>query len=245
MDKLVLEKFIEKYNVGGLEAVKWTVNSTNKTLSVAAKTEDRNTIVYVELSGFDGIAEDAEFGVFETSKLKNRLGVFNEQCNVVVNRNNDRVTSLDLSDDQMEVRFVASDLSVVSSAPAAKGLPEFEVEVLIDEKFIGNYKKAKSSLSEAEKFTLMNDKKGNLKLVLGYSSNNTDRITMDVQALDGKKTLSQPLSFQAGVLKDILLANDECDRAVLRVSSKGLSNVSFDKDGFKSNYFMVAIPDSD
>lgn len=245
MDIKLLETFIEKYNVGGLEAVKWTVNSTTKTLSVAAKTEDRNTVVYVDYTGFDAITEDMEFGVFETKKLKQRLSVFGKSVVLAVNKSGTRVSSIDFSDDEMEARFVTSDLSVVSSAPTAKALPEFEVEVLIDEKFITNYNKAKKSIPEADKFTLMNDKKGSLKLVLGFSSNNTDRVTMDVQAVDGKKTLAQPLSFQSKVLADILSVNSDSDRAILKVSDNGLSNISFEKDGFKSNYFMVAIPDTD
>jgi len=246
MEKQLLDKFIRKYNLGGnIESVKWSINGVDKTLKVAAKSEDRNTVVYVELANFDGIADTIEFGVYETKKMRQLMSVFDQTFDVAVNKKGDEVRSLDLSDKNMEVRFVASSLSVVSSVPSPKDTPEFEVEVVVDEEFSKNFNKAKSALPGADTFTLMNGKKGGLKLVLGYSSNNTDRITMDVQTLDGKDTLPNPLHFQAGVLKEILSANEDCDKAVFRVSERGLANVTFEKDNYKSSYFMVALPDVD
>lgn len=246
MQKQLVDKFIRKYNLGGnIESVKWSVNDQDKTLKVAAKSEDRNTVVYVELTNFDGITDTIDFGVYETKKLRQLMGVFDQSFDVTVNKKGDEVRSLDLSDANMEVRFVASSLSVVSSIPSPKDTPPFDVDIVVNETFTKNFYKAKSALPGADTFTLMNGKKGGLKLILGYSSNNTDRITMDVETLDGKDTLPNPLHFQSGVLKEILSANEECEQAVLRVSERGLANVVFEKDNYKSSYFMVALPDVD
>jgi hypothetical protein len=246
MEKQIIDKFIRKYNLGGsIESVKWTINSESKVLGVSAKSEDRNTIVYVELSPFEGIGESCEFGVYDTKKLKQLTGNFDTQFDVEVNKKDNEVRSLKFSDANTEVLFVASSLAVVSSTPAPKDLPPFEVEVVFDEHLSKWFNKAKSSLNSVSTFTLVNDKKGNMNLVLGYSTNNTDRITRVVPTTEGKNVLQQPLHFQANVLKEILSANEECDQAILKVSERGLANITFDKDGYKSNYFMVAVPDID
>jgi len=245
MERALLDKFIKKYNLSGnIEAVRWSVNGKDKKLEVAAKAEDKNTVVYVEMDGFDAIPDDVDFGVYETKKLRQMLNVFEKEFTIAVNKKDDEVRSLDFSDSNLEVRFVASSLSVVSTAPKPKGDPDFQVEIVIDESFVDKFNRAKSALPGADTFTLMNDKNG-LQLVLGYSSNNTDRITMTVKTEEGKDTLRSPLHFQSNVLKEILSANEDCDNAVLKVSERGLANISFNGDKYKSNYYMVAIPDVD
>jgi len=246
MDKKVLDKFIEKYNLSGqIESVKWSVDNTEKTLKVAAKSEDRNLIVYVDVLNFSGIDDTIEFGVYDTKKFKQMMNIFDSGFEIRVNKKDNEVRSLDLYTDTLEAKFVASSLSVVSSVPVPKETPEFQVEILIDESFTDRFNKAKSALSKTETFTLINDKKGDLKLILGYSSNNTDRVTINVQPDGEKKTLVAPLHFQSDVLKAILAANQECETSVLKVSDRGLAHISFESNDFKSNYYMVAIPDID
>lgn len=246
MERSLLDKFIKKYNLNGnIESVRWSVDGGEKTLKVSAKSEDQNTVVYVTMEGFDAIDEEVDFGVYETKKLRQLLNVFDTEFSVAVNKKDDEVRSLDFSDANVEVRFVASSVSVVSTAPQPKGTPEFQVEILVDENFTEKFNRAKSALPGADTFTLMNNKSGDLQLILGYSNNNTDRITMSVTTAEGKGTLKSPLHFQSNILKEILSANEDCDHAVLKVSERGLANVSFVTDKYKSSYFMVAIPDVD
>jgi len=246
MEKSTLDKFIRKYNLNGsIESVKWSVNSTDKTLRVAAKSEDQNTVVYVDLAEFDAIDSDVDFGVYETKKLRTMLSVFDNKFNIEVNKKDGDVRSLTFSDDNMEVKFVASSLSVVSSAPTPKGAPAYDVEILVNEKFVDQFTKAKSALPGSDTFTLVNNDNGDLTLVLGYSSNNTDQIKFGVETTDGKSTLKKPLHFQSNILKEILAANENVDSSVLSVSERGLANITFETDKFKSSYYMVAIPDAD
>jgi hypothetical protein len=171
--------------------------------------------------------------------------VFDSEFEVAVNKKNDEVRSLNFSDARMEVQFVASSLEVVSNAPQPKGVPTFDVEILVNEKFVDRFNRAKAALPTADSFTLQNSKDGELQLILGYSNNNTDRITMPVETADGKGTLKKPLHFQSNVLKEILSANDETELATLQVSERGLAHINFNGDKYKSSYYMVAIPDID
>ena len=92
MQKQLVDKFIRKYNLGGnIESVKWSVNDQDKTLKVAAKSEDRNTVVYVELTNFDGITDTIDFGVYETKKLRQLMGVFDQSFDVTVNKKGDEI----------------------------------------------------------------------------------------------------------------------------------------------------------
>ena len=246
MERLLLDKFIRRYNLNGnIESVKWCVDATDKTLKVAAKSEDTNTVVYVQMSNFDAIDSDVEFGVYDTKKLKQLLGIFDNEFTVDINKKDGNVRSLDFSNQDIQVRYVTANLSVVSSAPSPKGTPDFQVEVIIDDNFVERFFKAKTGFSETDTFTLENDDDGNLRLIIGFSNNNTHRFTMTVNAPDDKKTLKSPLHFQSNILKEILTVNDNLQNAVLKVSERGLANIVFEDDKFKSSYFMVAIPDVD
>ena len=99
----------------------------------------------------------------------------------------------------------------------------------------------KNALAEVDTFTVVNNK-GSMELVIGYSSMNTNRVTIPVNC-DG--TLTDNVSFSAKYFKDVLVANKECGSATLEVSSKGLSRINFKVDDYDVTYFMVAIDEVD
>ena len=47
-------------------------------------------------------------------------------------------------------------------------------------------------------------------------------------------------SFNASMFASILNANKECNKAVLKVSSQGISTISFKIDDYSSEYYLVA-----
>ena len=51
----------------------------------------------------------------------------------------------------------------------------------------------------------------------------------------------EPISFSAKYLKEILNANKGAKSSSLKISPNGLAHVSFENDGFKSNYYLVEI----
>jgi len=68
---------------------------------------------------------------------------------------------------------------------------------------------------------------------------NSNRISLNVDCTcDGDV---EPISFSAKYLKEILNANRAAKSSSMKVSSQGLASVSFEHDGFKSNYFLVEI----
>ncbi len=100
-------------------------------------------------------------------------------------------------------------------------------------------------MSESELFTLVTNKKKNkIELVFGYSGINRNRVVLDVTSVDGKNTLTNPISFNAARFKEILVNNTVKD-TVLKISEQGMAFISFDEDGFQSEYYMISIPVED
>ena len=256
MDKKILETFIKKYNLNGnIEAVKWVVGK-DKTLKTNAISEDKTLLVSVALQNFDGFSE-CDLGVYDTAKLKQLLGVLNDDISVKLNEvfetddkgNNIRkITSVVISSDKTEMTFAAADLSVVPSSPAMKNIPPFNCEVVMDGDFVSRFSKSTGALSEVETFTLLmtGQKKDKIKMVLGHTDNaNSNKISLDVTTTPGLDKVDKPIRFNAKFLKAILDANSDCDSSILKVSDKGLASVLFDKNGFTSQYYIVAIQSVD
>jgi hypothetical protein len=243
MKKQTVETFIKKYSLNGLvDSVKWTVDSDKKTLTTNAITEEKNVLIAVEIANFDAIDEKCELGVFETSRLSKMLSVLSDTVTLSLNKKDDKITSVGLSDDNDTVaQFITSDLAVIPSAPALKKLPDFGVEILLDTDFVSRFVKAKNALPEVDTFTLLMNKKSKLEMVLGHSTLNSNRITLGVDAVDGKNVVKKNVSFNAKYFKEILVANNDCPAAVLRVSDAGLSTVEFANADFKSTYYMVEV----
>jgi hypothetical protein len=119
-----------------------------------------------------------------------------------------------------------------------KALPPFDVEVTLNDDFINKFIKSKGALSDADTFTFTS-KAGKSEIILGYSSINSNRISIDV-AINSTEDI-EPIAFSAKYLKAILMANKGSKTSSLKISSKGLSHVSFTDGDYTSNYYLVEI----
>jgi hypothetical protein len=88
---------------------------------------------------------------------------------------------------------------------------------------------------------LINKKTDKLELVIGYAQINSNRISLAVDAENGKDTVSKPISFSAKYFKEILSANSDATESTLNVSSKGLAYVKFNSDEYDSEYYLTEI----
>lgn len=242
MKKQTLERFIKKYSLNNtIESVKWNVDTKNQQLKTSAITEEKNVLVSVVLSKFDGIAEDCELGVNDTSKLNKMMGVLGDEFTAKLNKKDDKITSISLEDGDTEMQFVTADLSVIPNAPNLKKIPDFNAEIVLDEELINKFIKAKGALADTDIFTLLMNKKQKMELVLGHSTLNSNKIKLGVKTQNNKDSITRNINFSARYLKEILTANGDCDNAVLKVSDAGLATITFVKDEFESTYYMVEI----
>ena len=230
MKKASLEQFINRYNLGGeVESVK--ITSSDSEMKVSFISDDKTLLG--EVTSKEGEFPNGEFGVYTTSQLKALLGVLSPTMDV-----NSTESYIKFSDKGTSVNYMLADLSVIPVVPDLKAVPPMNVEITLDDDFTSKFIKSKGALSESDTFTFeCKDNKG--EIILGYSSINTNRISMKVECkCDGDVS---PISFSAKYLKEILNANRGSKSANLQISSQGLANIEFAKDNLTSKYYLVEI----
>ena len=239
MQKSKLDRFIQKYNLGGnVNSVKW--KSNGDTLTTSFVTPDKSLLGNVKVDKFP--FEDAELGVYQTDQLKSLIGVLGDDVSLDVSRAGDKAYSLKVKNGPISVDYVLSDLSVIADPPALKRLPEFGTQIKLDNNFINTFIKGKGALSDVDTFTIVNGTNG-VEVVIGYSSTNTNRVNIPVETTTND--LTDAITFNANLFKEVLVANRECTSAVLEVSNEGLARVNFKVDDYDSTYYVVAMQDVD
>ena len=129
MQKTKLNKFIQKYNLGGnVNSVKW--KSKGDKLTTTFVTPDKSLLGTVNVDKFQ--FEDAELGVYQTDLLKNLLSVLGDDVSLTLSRFGDKVTSLKVKNGPVSVDYVLSDLSVIADPPELKRLPQFDTRIKLD-----------------------------------------------------------------------------------------------------------------
>ena len=239
MQKSKLNRFIQKYNLGGnVNSVKW--KSESDTLSTTFVTPDKSLLGTVVADNVK--FEDAELGVYQTDRLKSLIGVLGEDVSLNLMRVDDKAISLNVKNGSVSIDYVLSDLSVIADPPNLKRIPEFGTKINIDTKFIDTFIKGKSALNDIDTFSIINGRNG-CEVVIGYASTTTDRVNIPVNC--DVCDIDKPISFNANLFKEVLVANKECTSAVLEVSTEGLARVNFKVDDYDSTYFIVAMQDVD
>ena len=230
MKKASIESFINRYNLGGeVESVK--IASSDSEMKVSFISDDKTLLG--EVTSKEGEFPNGEFGVYTTSQLKALLGVL--ESNVDVDSTDSYIK---FSDKGTSVNYMLADLSVIPVVPDLKQVPPFNAEITLDDEFTSKFIKSKGALSESDTFTF-SCIGGKGEVVLGYSTINTNRISITVDCkCDGDV---QPISFSAKYLKEILNANRGSKSATLKISSQGLSYIEFETDTITSKYYLVEI----
>jgi hypothetical protein len=222
--------FINRYNLGG-EVESVSITSDGTTLSVGMISEDKSMLGSVKLEGVT--FPNGEFGIYTTSQLKQLISVLQDNVEVTATDN-----SLVFTDGDTTVNYMLASKSVIPQVPDLKQLPEFGVEITLDNEFSNKFIKSKSALSDIDTFAFMTEE-GVSKIVLGYSSINSNRISMTVDAKTNGDV--SPIMFSAKYLKAILSANKDLSNAKMRISTDGLLHVSFEADGYTSEYYLVEV----
>ena len=245
MKKQVLNTFIDKYSLNGtIESVKWVVDNKNKQIKTSSISDDKNVVSYVSIKDDAGLSE-AEIGINDTAKLKKLLGVLTDDVNITFNKRDEKIVSLSLNSESTDVQYVTADLSVIPKVPDLKKLPPFNLEIPLTKEFVTTFVKAKSALSDVNTMTFTKDKKDKIKLTIGYSSVNSNRINIDVKPVEGKDSLGKTIHFSAKYLKEILTSNSDCENAVLKISDAGIAHVEFNNELFNSSYYLIDIKSVD
>ena len=230
MEKQKLDGFINRYNLGG-EVESVMVKSDGANLSVKMISDDKTLLGDVSVRGAE--FPEGEFGIYTTSQLKGLLTVLDSTIKV------EEVTgALKFSDKGTKMQYMLAAPSVIPAVPDLKALPPFNVNVTLDDEFVNKFIKSKGALADADTFTFTS-KNGVSEIILGYSSINSNRISITVDAqVEGDV---DPIQFSAKYLKAILMSNKGSNTSSLEISSQGLSKLVFTDGDYASNYYLVEI----
>jgi len=238
MKKSNILRFISKYNLSTIEQVKLISSKKDRQLSTSFVSDDKSVLGKVLFKDFD--SEDFQVGISETDRLKSLLSVLEEDIEISYKKEGDKITSLTLSDKTTNIDYVTCEECVIPKVPILSKIPVFDVELICDKDFITKFIKAKNALPESNTFAIVQDD-SKLNIYLGYSSNNTNRVKLEVKGVSGKDKIPKTIHFSSKYFKEILVANSEVTEFKFYVSSKGLAKVEFEKDNFFSEYFFVEI----
>ena len=241
MNKHSLNRFIDKYYLGG-NCSSVVINSSEDILSTRFITGDKNLLGELTMTGWK--FEDAELGVYNTEQLVRLLSVMSENISMnltkVKTKNGEKVVSLKISDSVSNVNYMLSDLSVISTPPNLKSIPDFEVKIKVDKSFMTKFVAGKGALPDTDNFTVLTNDDG-VKVVIGYAEINTNRVTLPVET-ESYEVIDK-VSFNANLFRDVLVANKECESATLEISSQGLARINFKVDEYDATYYLVAEQD--
>ena len=237
MNKIVLDTFIQKYNLGGnVNSVKW--ESSGDTLSTRFISPDKSLLG--ELTLVKQTLPEFEVGVYDTPLLSKMMSTLADKVDFTLITSpvdDEQPVAFHFNDNNISVDYVLAAIGVIPDVPELKNIPEFNTLVNIDTQFINSFIRAKGALSEVDHFAVK-PVDGGLEFVIGFSDINSNRISIKVQS--GAVKLTDPVVFNANLFKEVLNANKECSKAVLQISDKGLAHIEFNVDDFSVKYYLVS-----
>jgi len=241
MNKQKLVRFISKYHLNGIaDSVVLKSNLNDQKISTMFVSGDKTLLGKVEMTNWN--FEDANIGVYTTEQLLKLLSVLDEDINVSVTKSGDKSISMKVSDSSSSVNYMLSDPSIINEPPKLQNIPNFELSINMTPSVINKFISGKSALQDTTTFTVITDE-SSTRLVIGYSSVNTNRVTIPV--ITSEFSQIDKVSFNAEYFSNILVANKECESAYLQVSSEGLAKISFKIDHYTATYWLVATTEAD
>jgi len=235
MQKIKLDRFIQKYSLGGnTTSVTWTFSGD--TLQTTFITTDRTVNGSVSITGFNFKAD--RLGIYNTDQLQKLLAIVGDDVTLNLTHMADKPIALNVKNGNISFDYVLSDLSVIPIASGMKRVPIFDTRLKLDANCMDIFVKGTNALEEGDTFTIKKDKFGIVNIIIGYAQMNTNRVNIPVEA--DVEELTDSITFNTDIFKEILLANKECTSSVLEVSNEGLARINFKIDDYDSTYYIVA-----
>ena len=234
MNKIVLDTFIQKYNLGGnVNSVKW--ESSGDTLSTRFISPDKSLLG--ELTLVKQSLPEFEVGVYDTPLLSKMLGTLADKVDFTLTEVDNTPVAFKITDSVISADYVLAAIGVIPDVPELKNIPEFTTLVNIDSQFINSFIRGKGALADVDTFAI-NPVDGGVEFVIGYSDINSNRISIKAQS--GAVNMTDSIVFNANLFKELLNANKECSKATLQISDKGLAHIEFNVDDFNVKYWLVS-----
>ena len=248
MNKRKLIDFISRYHLGGsVNDVIWSVQ--NKSISTKFTSEEREVSGDLKLKNFDAQAFDKikqyKLGIGDSKQLLRFLNALDDEIDFeyVKPDHTGDIFNLKLSDQKCPdsfATFVLTSIEAISPVIQLDNISDFELEIIVDDDFVGNIIGGQKALNEVELFTIQRVDK-QVEIIIGNSSiaTNRYRFRADINTTHPK---IDKISFPLRIFKEILLANKGLN-SLLRISRAGFAHLNFEDRDFEANYYLRAYED--
>ena len=126
MKKSLLSSFIDRYSLGG-NTTSVKVISDNGGINCDFVTDNQNVLGSVKLDGLK--LDSAELGIFQTPQLVKMLSALDNEIDVTLNKELDRLVSMTIKDSNTAATFMLADTSIIAPPPKLKYVPEMDVKI--------------------------------------------------------------------------------------------------------------------
>lgn len=234
IDKRKLVDTIEKYYLNGLtEAVKFNIK--NNILTIPFSTTNRDVVGEVTLPIE---LPNAEFGIYETTPLLKLLNILDTNVDIQYQEKFGIVEKLLIEDNQYKMMFSASDISLIPKTPNANDVT-YQLTYAMEPDFVTRFIDCKKALGPDIKTFTLEPQTDTARIILGDPSGYANKLEFNIPAVTEGFPFAS-LLFPSDVLKEILSANKNFDKAEMKVNEDGLMHLSFTEGDAVSQYFIMA-----
>jgi hypothetical protein len=241
ISKIKLQSVINKYYLNGLiEAVKWEIKDNKLTIRYTSPNKEMlGELVY------DGInLPDSTVGISNTSQLLKLLSIASGDVLLDYTKNGKVFSKFIISDNQFTVNYTLADILTIPKTGIYNGSEEYNLEANMDSDSLNALIKAKSALPESTTVVLKPfknmDGEPQIEFMFGGDIEYANKVSY---YLPNVKQKDVPFDFEIGfssdILKEILSANKDTDKAKISINLEGLMKLEFEEETTKSTYYIV------
>ena len=236
INKLTLQSAINKYHLGEIESVKWTVK--DNTLSVDFMSLNKEIIGKLTYNNFT--VEDCELAVFDTKKLLNLINITSGDLLISLEKVKSINTKLHIADNSYNLTYALADPLLIKK-PGTVNEPEWDAVLPLEREFVDHLIKAKSALQGVDNMTITPTKDLNDTSVCIFSFGDEDghnnRITYQMYGEIQPSDTNIP--FNSDSFKNILNANKDLEKGTISINYGGLMKLCFKSEDSESEYFLI------
>lgn len=230
--KQQLLNFIRKYNLGGLiETVIY--NLEDETLSTNFSMSDKTMVGDVLLKQVK-LDDPCELGIYNTTQLLKIIEIFDDTIELKFLKSKDKYIAIKFKDSNMNAEYMLAEKDIILKPFKFTGSIDFDAKINLDKSTIDRILKSISALSNADNFYIKLENNTCVLIV----SDGINKIKVNVDS-DITEDFTKVM-FPVNLLKNIITFNKDFDKSEFKISSKGISHISFSNDLFESNYYLTA-----
>lgn len=234
MKKTQWMEFINKYYLSG-ECESVILEVENKQMKCKFVNENKTVLGSVTLNSTT--MADGNLGVYNTSSLLKILTALDDEIDIKYESRDEKLTKILISDKTISAEFVLADPDIIPEVPSMKNNPEEDLMFEFTPDLIDKFNKSNNALPDAASFAILTTDTG-ISMVLNYSELATNRIEIAIPKVL-KVTDIDVIYFPAKLFQNIINANKNSSKCVIKVSSQGLATIAFKSETFTSIYYLV------